>query len=76
MFIAQIILLSQWFSEKNQAKKPNQNGQVQNGILVKLDMGAKKPYEGIFLLEFHVKKVVISCDEQKNKNFINILNRF
>jgi hypothetical protein len=44
LFIAQIILLSQWFSEKNQAKRPNQNGQVQNGILVKLDMGAKKPY--------------------------------
>jgi len=48
LFIAQIILLSQWFSEKNQAKRPNQNGQVQNGILVKLDTGAKKPYEGIF----------------------------
>jgi hypothetical protein len=37
-------------SQKDQPKRPSQNGcpnrLIQNGILVKLDMGARKPFEG------------------------------
>jgi hypothetical protein len=55
-----------------QSRKPTKKSQskwlgpkllVQNGILVMLDTGAKKPYGGFFLLKFQVKKVVISCND-------------
>ncbi len=67
MVIAQIVLLSQWFSKKAQYKKPTKKTQskqsgpkqlVQNGILVKLDMEAKTPYGG-FLTEILIKNAVI-----------------
>jgi hypothetical protein len=45
--------------KKKPTKKPSQNGRVQinlfNGTLVKLDMGAKKPYGG-FLIEIPGQK--------------------
>jgi hypothetical protein len=74
MVATQIILLSKWFSTKNlirktQSKRPTKKTQtkssspnrlVQNDTLVKLDMGAKKPYGGFFLPKFLVKKAKIS----------------
>jgi len=57
--------LSWWFSFKNQPKKPNQNGQVQNNLsrmalLPNWTKGQKNHMGGFLLLEFLVKKVVIS----------------
>jgi len=62
MVDAQIILLSWSFNNQNlvkktQSKRPTKKTQskwlgpnqfIQNGILVELDMGAKKPYGGFF----------------------------
>jgi hypothetical protein len=59
---------------KNLVKKPTKktllkqscrNQLVQNGTLVKLDMGAKKPYGG-FLMKNFGKKNMISCGVVKN----------
>jgi len=75
MVVTQIILLSWWFNKKNlikktQSKRPTKTTQskwsgpnqlIRNGILVKLDMGAKKPYG-----EFFFTKI----PHKKNRNFL------
>jgi hypothetical protein len=65
LVVAQIILLLWWFNKKILVKKTNQkdlvkmfesNSIVQNGTLVKLDMGAKKPEGEVFLIKILGKK--------------------
>jgi hypothetical protein len=48
-------------TKKTQSKWSGPNQLVQNGTLVKLDMGAKKPLRGIFLPKFFIKKIRIFC---------------
>jgi hypothetical protein len=49
--------------KKTQSKWLGPNWLVQNGILVKLNMGAKKPYGGVFGPKFLVKTCRISCND-------------
>jgi hypothetical protein len=64
--------MSWWLVKKNQSKRPTKKTQskwsgpnrlVLNGTLVKLDMGAKRPYGGVFVPKFLVKKVEIFYSE-------------